>query len=172
MYLWLWRFVQFWKSFRCFSRNGKEKKRREEKIFQILVVFILQVHVIVHKLLQLFLVGILCSRLFQVRGKIYELLTNCIPPEIILKVLTDTPDCLSIVDPWMDFNIFILIAEATLWTSEEIRWWIKAWGLPLGSILCELSIDFLEDFVYVNALACFLFYIYFLEGYAQWREKF
>lgn len=26
-------------------------------------------------------------RLFQVRGKVYELLVNCIPPEVILKVL-------------------------------------------------------------------------------------
>lgn len=30
-----------------------------------------------------FLVG---CRLFLVRGKIYELLVNCIPPEVILKV--------------------------------------------------------------------------------------
>ena len=30
----------------------------------------------------------ICCRLFQVRGKLYELLVNCIPPEIILKVKT------------------------------------------------------------------------------------
>lgn len=30
----------------------------------------------------------ICFRLFQVRGKLYELLVNCIPPEIILKVRT------------------------------------------------------------------------------------
>jgi hypothetical protein len=33
--------------------------------------------------------AISCSlmfRLFLVRGKLYELLTNCIPPELILKV--------------------------------------------------------------------------------------
>lgn len=29
-------------------------------------------------------------RLFQVRGKVYELLVNCIPPEVILKVLKQT----------------------------------------------------------------------------------
>lgn len=29
---------------------------------------------------------VICFRLFQVRGKLYELLINCIPPEIILKV--------------------------------------------------------------------------------------
>lgn len=28
----------------------------------------------------------MCFRLFQVRGKLYELLINCIPPEIVLKV--------------------------------------------------------------------------------------
>lgn len=30
--------------------------------------------------------NVLSYRLFEVRGKLYELLTNCIPPEIILKV--------------------------------------------------------------------------------------
>ncbi|KAK4786699.1 hypothetical protein SAY86_010532 [Trapa natans] len=40
---------------------------------------------VVHRLLCIFCI-VLC-RLFQVRGKIYELLTNCIPPEIVLKRL-------------------------------------------------------------------------------------
>lgn len=34
-----------------------------------------------------------CSRLFQVRGKLYELLINCIPPEIILKVNAQLRNC-------------------------------------------------------------------------------
>lgn len=76
-------------------------------------------------------------RLFQIRGKLYELLINCIPPEIILKVKTWC-SFLNLIFSFPVLNfIFVFTSEAALWIVKEIGWRIKAWGLPLGCILCK-----------------------------------
>lgn len=86
-------------------------------------------------------------RLFQVREKLYELLVNCIPPEVILKVCGSLSYsilchgfvargvhnyCSGRVHNWLDF------AEITGWVDEEAGFRAEARGLPLGCLLRKL----------------------------------
>lgn len=83
-----------------------------------------------------------CFRLFQVRGKLYELLINCIPPEIILKVnllLYNVPTLRFFSLP--DFDFIFVGSEASLWAVEETGCRTKTWNLPLGCLLCKCIIN-------------------------------
>ena len=76
--------------------------------------------------------------LFQVRGKVYELLVNCIPPEVLLKVSNKNP-ILIFVSFYLSFlHIIYTFTEASLRIAEETGLGAEAWSLPLGRILCKI----------------------------------
>ena len=48
-------------------------------------------------------------RLYKIRGKLYELLGNCIPPEVVFRVLTQ--GLLGKIDPDLNQEVAHLAAE-------------------------------------------------------------